>query len=191
MMTNPEKINNDPLATLKGGLEEAGIDTSKWGIGNAKTLEHLLKEIQEGESVLNKNENGEYLREVVVADSEIYYNSPDGKVYRLKEEKQVFKDGRERRRNLNGSVSEKMKSGEVPFDAILRGVREELGITGNIELMDNGVEDIVLDSPSYPGLKMRKVVYKFKINLTSEQFNPEGYIEKQEDKDTYFVWEAK
>jgi hypothetical protein len=30
--------------------------------------------------------------------------------------------------------------------------------------------------------------YWFKAILTDEQYNPEWYIEKQEDKDTYFVW---
>ncbi len=187
-MTNPEKINQNPLSILKNRLESAGIDTSKWGIGDTKTLAHLLKEIQEGESVLHEGENSELTREMHAVTAEIFYISPEGKTMILKEEKQVFTNGRERRRQHGGSVSGRMKIGENPAETMLREIKEELGIEVDLELAEVAVEESAEDSPSFPGLKMHKTLYKFRTILRQGQFKPEGYIERQEDKDTYFVW---
>ncbi len=32
------------------------------------------------------------------------------------------------------------------------------------------------------------IVHKFRIQLVDNQFNPNGYVEKQPDKTTYFMW---
>ena len=189
-MPSPENISPEPLSILMKKLEVAGIDTSKWGIGDTKTLAHLLKEIQEGESILHESENGELVREMHAVTAEIFYISPEGQTMMLKEEKQVFKDGRERRRLHSGSVSGRMKIGENPAKTMLREIKEELGIDGNLELAEVAVEESAEDSPSFPGLKMHKTLYKFRATLRPEQFKSECYVERQEDKDTYFVWEG-
>ena len=191
---NFESMGNAPKKeiitdVLKKQLEQAGIDTSVWGSGETKTLAHLQKEIESGETVIITGEKGELLRKVVVGGADIYYESPDGTKYRLKEDKQVFKDGRERQRNLGQAVSEKMKPDEDPQSAMIRGVQEELGIIGEINLIEVGVDKQIIDSPSYPGLQSQYVRHKFRATLNNSQFNPEGYIEKQPDKSTYFIWE--
>lgn len=188
-MENLGKSREMALNALRQQLESAGIDVSKWGKGQAKTLEHLQKEIENGETVLVTGEQGELLRKVVVGGADIYYVSPDGKKYRLKEDKQVFKDGRERKRDFGQAISEKMKPDENPKDAIVRGVREELGIEGAIALTEIGVDEQLLSSPSYPGLQSQYIRHKFEVTLNGSQFNPNGYVEEQEDKSTYFVWE--
>lgn len=43
-------------------------------------------------------------------------------------------------------------------------------------------------SLSYPGLTSKYKGHQFTCYLTEQQFNPEGYIEKQEDKSTFFTW---
>jgi len=185
-----EKIENKiTVESLKAQLEGAGINTAEWGTGQAKTLAHLVKEIEGGETVLVENEAGELLRKVIVGGADIYYVSPEGKKYRLKEEKQIFKDGRERRRDLGQAVSEKMKPGEEPKEAIIRGVQEELGISGEVLLEDVATNEQTITSPSYPGLKSQYINYKFKATLNDAQFKPNGYIEEQTDKSTYFIWE--
>jgi hypothetical protein len=177
------------LNALRQQLEAAGIDVSEWGKGQAKTLAHLQKEIEDGETVLVNGKRGELLRRVVVCSADVFYVSHDGQKFRLKEEKQIFKDGRERKRNLENSVSEKMKPGEDPKKAIIRGLKEELGIEGEISLKETGVDEQILSSPSYPGLQSHYIHHKFEAILNDEQFRPEGYVEEQKDKSTYFVWE--
>lgn len=174
---------------LKKQLESAGIDTAGWGTGEAKTLAHLQKEIESGETILITGEAGKLLRRVTVGGVDIYYECPDGKKYRLKEARQVFKDGRERCRDLGQAVSEKMKLNENPKGAMVRGIREELGISGQIALTETGIDEQTITSPSYPGLQSQYTRYKFRAVLNDEQFNPGGYIEEQSDKSTYFIWE--
>jgi hypothetical protein len=177
------------VENLKNQLENAGINTSLWGTGQAKTLEHLQKEIDEEETVLIPGENGEILRRVVVGKADVIYISPNGQKFHLKEEKQVFTDGRERQRKLENSVFEKMKPGEDPEGAIVRGIKEELNIDGQIDLERLNTMEEIVESPSYPGLRSQYILHVFKITLTEEQFKEEGYVESQKDKSTYFVWE--
>lgn len=188
-MQSPEKRENSTINTLRKQLSAGGIDTSSWGTGQAKTLAHLQREIELGETVLTTGKNGELLRKVVGGGADIYYQSPDGKRYRLKEDRQIFKDGRERRRDLGQAVSEKMKPGEDPQTAMIRGVEEELGISGKILLTATGTVEERVSSPSYPGLESQYIRHTFQVTLNDEQFNPEGYVEEQVDKSTYFVWE--
>jgi len=187
-----EKLNsreNFAASALREKLESAGIDTSGWGKGKAKTLSHLQKEIENGETILVIGKTGEILRQVTLGGADIYYKSPGGKKYRLKEDRQVFKEGRERRRDLGQAVSEKMKPDENPREAMIRGIREELGIGGEINLTESGTDGKTLISSSYPGLVSKYVRHKFQVILSDEQFSPEGYVENQSDKSTYFVWE--
>ena len=188
-MENFEKTNEIAPNVLKQQLEGAGIDTSVWGTGQAKTLAHLQKEIESGETILIKGKEGELLRKVVVGGADVFYVSPEGKKYRLKEDRQVFKDGRERRRDLGQAVSEKMKPDENPNDAIIRGIREELGIGGEIILTETATDEQLLTSPSYPGLQSQYIRHKFEAILNQKQFKQNGYVEEQPDKSTYFIWE--
>ena len=190
-MEKLERLNELVLNTLRQQLENAGIDISKWGKGQAKTLAHLQEEIESGETILATGEQGELLRKVVVGGADIYYNSPEGEKYRLKEDKQVFKDGRERRRDLGHAISEKMKPDENPKDAMIRGIREELGIEGEISLAEIGIDEQLPSSPglSYPGLQSQYIRHKFETTLNDRQFKRDGYVEEREDKSTYFVWE--
>ena len=188
-MPEPAKpAKEEGFMTLEQQLADAGIDVSQWGKGAAKTFEHLQKEIDSGEMVLVKDENGELLRRLVVGKADILYTSPEGKKYRLVEEKQVFKDGRERRRDLGEAISEKMKPDENPTEATARGVQEELGIEGDLDMKELAVNEERLVSPSYPGLTSQYILHRYEATLKDEQFKQDGYIEEQPDKSTYFVW---
>ena len=185
-----EKITESQPNSLRQQLEDAGIDTSKWGTGESKTLAHLQKEIDDGETVLTTDESGDLIRRVEFCGGDIYFVSSDGMKHRLKEEKQVFKDGRERKRDLGHAVSEKMKLGEDHKEAMIRGLREELGIDGDVAINEIGTDKEDLPtSPSYSGLPSQYIRHRFEIVLNDKQFKPEGYIEESSDMSTFFVWE--
>jgi hypothetical protein len=188
-MKQLDNLDQTKPSDLEVLLQESGIDLSLWGKGEAKTLGHLQKEINEGETNLVKDNEGKLLRKVLVGGTDVFYTSSEGKKFKLKEEKQVFKDGRERRRDLGQAVLEKIKPDEDPKEAMIRGVKEELGIEGDLEMLDKGTEEKYVMSPSYPGLQSQYVRFKFEITLDDNQFNPDGYIENQADKSTYFIWE--
>ena len=175
------------LASLQKKLAGTGIDTAHWGTGKAKTIEHLLKEIEEGETELI-SENGALVRKVTFGACGVFYDSHDGKRYQLFEDRQVFNDGRERRREMNNAVLEKIKKGEEVDTAMARGLQEELGVSGNIGLNKVDVRERREMSGSYPGLTTLYAEHHFEATLSDAQYRSEGYVEKQEDKSTYFVW---
>lgn len=187
--------NQQALSELSARLLEAGVDLECWGSGEAKTLGHLLKEIEEGETELINTESG-LLRILNVVGINVYYQTGRER-YWLKEEKQVFSDGRERRRSMDHSVSEKMKSGETSEDAFKRGLLEELSQITKLE-GSKWVDDVIFSnridaestrvSNSYPGLVTKYVKHFADMFLTAKRFLLHGYIEEQDDKKTYFVW---
>jgi hypothetical protein len=188
MTDTSEMAAQHEKAQLRMRLETAGIDLSKWGKGEAKTLDHLLGEVHDGEMELIE-EGGELLRKVTAATADIFYTDPSGNIFHLVEDRQEFTDGRIRRRDFKVSLSEKLKSSENPDASVIRGIQEELGIEGKIETSKTGEEKENKESQSYPDLATQYHFHNYRADLTPEQHDPEGYVEKQSDKSTFFVWE--
>lgn len=186
-----EYFNSSEIKTteeLVAKLKEYGIPHEVWGKGESKSAESLLDEIVNGECNIVE-ENGQLVRYIEFVGVNIFYNE-NGNKYLLVEDRQVFNDGRVRRRKMLASVSEKMKPGENPLYSAIRGVKEELGIDiGKSQLEIK--KDINYDSKSqsYPGLSSKYKGYIFNCDIIGDQYKEEGYIEVQKDKSTFFVWE--
>lgn len=181
-------VEKDPLQELRQQLEETGVDISVWGKGEAKTLESLYQELEKGESVLQMIDGKlELIRYVVSAN--VYYTTKEGRKLHLQEDKQVFKDGRIRHRRYAQPIAEKMKPDEDPKDAMIRCLQEELGLGGNFNLRQIDSYQNQTESQSYPGLESKYFGHRFEVILDDEQFQEAGYVEAQDDKSTYFVWE--
>jgi hypothetical protein len=179
-----ESLESGSNTDLKSYLISYGIPVDEWGKGYAKTIWHLEKEIESEECSLVED-NGTLVREIEFVMCEIFY-----KGLKLKEEKQIFKDRRERTRVKESSMSEKMKIGEDPLNSLIRGIEEELGVdVREDQLISDGIikrEDV---SGSFPGLTTRYLGHKYSCTFDESQYNPEGYVEHQKDKSTYFIWE--
>ena len=176
------------LKSLEEYLLRFRIPLEKWGKGYAKTLSHLFREIKSGECTILE-ERGNLLREIEFAMCEMFYH--DGKnLFKLIEQKQVFNDGRTRIRDKESSVSEKMMIGEDPLETLIRGVEEELGIIlGESQIEEVGDVKKTESSQSFPGLITRYKGHNFTCFLNQDQYSPNGYVEIQKDKSTYFIWE--
>ena len=185
-----ENYSRNPvdLKSLEEYLLRFGIPLEKWGKGYAKTLSHLLKEIESGECTILE-EGGNILREIEFAMCEMFYR--DGKnLFKLIEQKQVFNDGRTRIRDKESSVSEKMMIGEDPLESLIRGIKEELGIIlGESQIEEVGDVKKTESSQSFPGLITRYNGHNFTCFLNQDQYSPNGYVEVQKDKSTHFIWE--
>lgn len=167
-----------------------GIPVYTWGTGESKTLSHLLKEINTEESVIMEGQNGELLRAIRGVGINVYFCNGSN-ILRLKEDRQEFGDGRVRRRVLSTSVGEKMTPGELPFGAAERALKEELDLSPEGLSDTYIVEDRdIIASTSFPGLQTKNTVYVFNCFVTPQQYNPNGYIERQSDKTSYFIWES-
>jgi len=180
-------INKD-VNELMNYLSKYSIPFSKWGTGKSKTIEDLHDELINKECSII--EDGDSITRIIeFVGIKVYYRDDKGDIYFLKEDRQEFNDGRTRRRNMPTSVAEKMKYGESPLIAGVRGIKEELNVdvsssqlTKKKDIRYNG------SSLSYPGLRSKYKGYEFTCFFDKTQFNEEGYIEVQRTKKTYFKW---
>lgn len=173
-------------------LERANVPLDSFGKGPAKTVDHLLKEIREGETVLRTWPSGEILRELKVLWVDVVCEHANGDVYFLREDRQEFKDGRKdniKRRTLEASLGEKLKPDEKPDEAVVRALQEEIGVSDVDGVFQTGQSEKSLTPDTYPGVPSSYVFCKYAVMINESAFVPEGYIEDQPDKTNYYVWD--
>lgn len=165
------------------------IDISQWGRGEAKDFDSLVREIQNGECQLARD-NGSVLRLANGVTIDVYYTGTTGQKQVLVEERQVFHDGRTRHRHPVTSLGEKLRRGEDELEGAYRALREELGIDERLPLRRISYH---IKGPhpsrSYPGLQSVFRTTHFVVDLPEHWYQPAGYIEIQSDKRSYFVWQ--
>jgi hypothetical protein len=172
---------------VEAKLLKFGIPIEKWGIGAAKTIDHLVTEVLEGEIDLVEDEEGGLLRKIEPMGVNVYYHDESGD-YRLFEDYAVFKDGRVRRRQLETSIGEKMKPGETTKQAAARAIAEELSIPDGVIFENWKDKEDIRESNSYPGLMSKYNIHEVDAEIPKEHFKSEGYIERQKDKDIFYKW---
>lgn len=143
----------DALAAMLLG---SGTDPSNFGVGSAKSLDALLKELQEGSCRLEYGANGRVCRFVDPTFVEVNFQ---GKV--LVEKSQILEDGRTRDRDFLLAEKRDPSDSSVLATA-LRGFKEEIKIDFKDDCPSDGSlvfrEDLYKviteekDSASYPGL---------------------------------------
>lgn len=187
-----ESANHITLEELDLLLKKHNIPIDTWGSGNAKNFEALFFEIQSGECTIAV-ENGELIRSTNALAINVYCRI-DGKTFRLKEEKQVFADGRVRRRGadiMDTSMGEKITGSESQPRALRRALEEELNLPKGSDFVYEQEKSIVKERPSnsYPGLKSRHNLFRYDVLMPQNTFDSDAeIIEKQDDKWTYFIW---
>lgn len=172
---------------LEVELRAAGFDTTEWGDGATKRVDDLWEELESGETELSLVD-GELVRKTYVAGVDVYAES-GGQWYRLVEEKQVFANGAERRRELASSIAEKMRPQESIEEAAHRALQEELGVTGPVSVSSTGEDVIQKASQSFGGMQTKLHRRTASVQISEQDFRPEGYVERQPDKSIYFVWQ--
>ena len=171
---------------LEQFLSKNNVDTTQWGKGMAKTIQHLFYELIKGECELYLKD-GKFERDVEALSITVFY-----KTERLEEEYQKMKDGRFRRRTLNASIGEKLTKDDVNLnEAVKRALEEELSISGitDDQITPKGETNRHdKSSQDFPGITMNLKLHQFDVHLKYKQYHPYGYVEHQDDKDIYFVW---
>lgn len=169
------------LEDLRLYFKPLGLSMKGWGKGSAKTLEHLAEEVLKGECRING-----VFRETQTIALDVFHGKE-----RLRELRQEFRDGRVRVRSLPfGSVGEKLKPKEFPIVGLWRALPEELHMEYDykIRLKYRATVPMLKYSSSYPGLISKNLQTRFTVKLPPHLYKPEGYIEEQDDKITYFDW---
>lgn len=187
------------ITELEQVLVQFGIDYMRWLAGR-KDISHLFTELADGETELVIDPEYGLMRQTGVLDIEVRHVAADGSEYLLYEDRQEWHaktdaDGNPRiDRRGHEWISEKIKSAEVcedgsiAIEAVARALYEELdGVTDfeNASFLKEEVE--FQESKSYPGLRTKYLVYRYRVYLPESQYKP-LYTEVGEEKTTYFWW---
>lgn len=171
---------------LRQFLLERGIPVWDYGAGEAKTLEQLFYEIVSRECWLS-TESGRVVRSVKVVCLNIYRG---GKF--LVEDRQVFADGRMRRRPGRFSLGEKLKRGvETTSEALERLMREEMF---RLVFCERSTPSILApqsewgESHSYPGILSRYEFYRNEVFLP-EKFVLPLVVHEKDGKIAHYRWD--
>lgn len=183
----PSKVTTHLDMSATKQLLQRHVDFTRFGIGSAKKLTDLLEEVEKGETILLE-ENGRLVRQVSVVTINVFVDV-NGDLYRLVEDRQVFDDGRLRRRNLPSSISEKLHRDEDVLIAISRALKEEIGVS-EFTILTSAPSTSVekKESSSYPGIVSYYALTKMDVLIALSEYKAEGYQETENDLTTYFVW---
>lgn len=106
----------------------------------------------------------------------------------MKEDKQVFADGRVRHRHYPWSVAEKMYKKEEVVQAVFRALKEELNID-DANTQFTGENSNTTEALSFPGLMTTYDNFVYQVVLEPADFRKDGYREVKDKLTTYFIWE--
>lgn len=178
-MSSVDYFKPKTATELGDWLRAHGVDPLSWGDGISKSLEQLLDEVDDGESLLTV-EGGRALRSVRVVS--VAVRAP-GSSRVLVEAKQTFPDGRERCRNV--LLAEKLIGSEPPVAAARRGVSEELGSAFSskgsllaperVVVDEDSLQTFVTSHPSavsYPGLPCRYTLTRVNATVAGLPWGP-------------------
>lgn len=160
------------------------VDTATW----IKGVSSLYSEVKNGECIL-EIEDGKLHRRVDVVAVKCFHTNNRGERFQLYEEKQVFKNGNARERGYK-YVAEKLHAGENPEQGALRGLAEELQISGpDIHVTPLVAENTFkkMESATYKGISSSYNTYVFSCEISDAHYK-DSYVEDQEDKQTFFSW---
>jgi hypothetical protein len=181
---NPAPNDSDELREL---LEYHGFDVSQWGVGATKPIDALWEEVSQGESELIEAD-GELIRRTHCVGVDVFVELANGSRLKLREDRQVYKNGSVRSRNLISSLAEKTRPDETPAGSVSRAIKEELGIAA-VKSMKIGDRLIInKDSETYNGMATQLVIRLAEVELYLTDYQPDGYVEVQTDKSVYFTW---
>ncbi|DBA87584.1 TPA: hypothetical protein ACH3X1_004607 [Trebouxia sp. C0004] len=175
---------------LSTWLVDHDVDLTAYGKGQAKSVQQLWREVEDGETVFSVS--GKAVTRCIDTLL-VYIISSSNKV--LQEEFQVMPNGTKRARAV--PLAEKMKAGEAWKDAVIRAVKEELGsvlpIAPQVSIDESSYTVTVEHSysQSYPNLDCKYTVHKVKATVnglpeterfvTTEQ-RPDGTMEN------HWIW---
>lgn len=184
-MKAPERFRSE--GDLRHFLHSYGVHTESWGRGS-KDVDDLYEELSCGETRLVLRRDGTVLRLKRAAAARVLFND-QGRQLMLQRKEQVFRNGTVRSDFSDRlSISEKLQPKEKAKKALIRGLGEELQLDPPFSIRPRGTSVDIAVSKTFPGLVTKSTRHRFDVHLHPEQYNPDGYIEEQPKKTTYFGW---
>jgi hypothetical protein len=170
---------------LADWLAVNGVDTSQWGVGNAKTVADLWLELAQGDCVLETDPIRRWVEVVRV----LFWQN--GRL--LLEIEQLLENGRSRHRYR--PPSEKLKPGESHLTAAHRCLYEELGLRDDqfqLDIDSHRRHETADISPSYPNLLTNYVFHDIEAHsdhLPDHAFWHDNVAHAQGDPVLRHLWD--
>lgn len=183
-MSISNAVNLGSVEDLEKLLDRFQINRDKW----RKKISDLYSEVKIGDCILSI-EKGKLHRLVNGVSIKCFYTNGLGDRYQLIENKQIFKNGQELKRNLK-CVSEKLQTGESPEQGAIRGLFEELKISGpDVHVIPFPEENRcdTVDAPDYSGIQTTYDTSVFTCEIPESHYK-NSYEEVQDDWTTSFSW---
>jgi len=153
-------------------LEDHNIDTAKFGVGEAETLEKFAAEIQNGSArlMLDATAHRKLVRVVDIVLLRLYSSGKKGSL--LIETGEQYPDGR--RRNAYRVVGTKRKAHENSQETAIRILKDVLGMEKCAVQFYSDEKEVYeeeMDSPSFPGVRTvyRKEIMPCYVKETNEE----------------------
>lgn len=183
------------MESLTRQLARCNIDTEKWGIGDAKTVQSLLTETEKGDCTLIESD-GKLCRNLSVLYVAVM---SDNKI--LMEKEQVLTDGRTRVRKI--PLAEKVVSGENLLVAASRAIKEELEFLGepdestqpvshSFKILEDTLKHVSIEnkaSASYPNLMCIYNTYMITVTIDSLPETEFASFEMRGDRYQITMWQ--
>lgn len=143
------------------------ISTSSWGQNGAKSVGSLAEEMDRKESRLVIVGNRIH-REVSVVKMHICEEGNLERGYFV--ETEISRDGGKTWQHRKQGTAGKIAGEELPAEALVREIGEELTLVSDYRLTPISVADEARDSNSYPGLPCVYRVHRFEVMLEPRAF---------------------
>jgi len=190
--TDPSQKDGDEI--IEKMLADHGIDTSKFGTGEAKSLEQLAAEINVGSAVLmlDASSHKKLVRVVDVVLLRIRSGGNQPKI--LVEVAEEYPDGRKREvHRLPGTKKEPHENARQTAE---RTIKEMVALQVFLEYSTDEVFEEEMDSPSYPGVRTvyrKHIIDGHVTNTSGKQVRKVGTNSSFDHMDNknnvkYFCW---
>lgn len=178
------------LQDLFDMIRETDINLALWGIDGTETITHLIDKVNSGTCKLLLH-NKTIIRISAKVHLMIYYQADQ--LLCLHQSEQLFQQPsypvleKSPRKNYIKAI---IKRGSTPYKTAYQALYDKpLQISiKDFQLLPRRRIKLRYPSKCYPGLMHHSIHTMLECFLTTEQYNPSGYIQFQPDKVTFFTW---
>jgi|GEM_PF-4109331 len=198
-----KRLNVDSLSHLSGLLVAHEISVAHWKQGERSDIKSLMEHIDEGDITLHELDDGRIMAATSPAMINVYYidyDDPFHPILELREARRTLYNERGKITEVSEGPKTRSSMGatrhigldpiETPYEAALRGLEEELGVTSFNLLRATG---IILQPPrshhTYKGLLTEYRPDYFVAELDKAAFKP-VYEETKRDINGVPMWQS-
>jgi hypothetical protein len=162
------RIQEMSVAEFSDFLESQDVDVSKFGRGQAKTMDDFFQDVTKKKKSYLQFAGGKIERRVELVRINLYAQGPDGLDRTLKIAMEILEDGRTRSRNQKIACA--VPQGKTWKDAVVDAFKDRFGISEEafaacVAIEGNWFKEEKVFSPSVPGVKTVYMTHEVRMRV--------------------------